>query len=166
METQNDDPKVIRSEWKIWLELERADYYDDEDAPEDYIDEEYPLGIAYRPTREAAIELMEEIEHSFSEMPFPSCGSSVAEPPDKRFYLYNIKIQNGEYEHNSRSVHALPKDADANEYAEEYVSDFYHTNAEKDGDWYYFNGGEIAAKMLSVTEITENEYYVFRKFSF
>ncbi len=164
METQNDDPKVIRSEWKVWLELERTDYYEGEDSPEDYIDEEVPRSIAYRPTESSAAELMSKIEDMFGEINPPH----IHQPPAKRYYLYNIKIQNGEYEHSSRSARSLPVDADAKEYAAEYIKDFYGDDGERtfDDDWYYFNGGEIAAKMLSVQEITEEEDKTFRIFYF
>ena len=164
METQNDDPKVVRSEWKVWLEVERADYY--EDGDEEYEDEQMPRGVAYRPTLKAATELMEEIEATYSEVKVPGFIPIEDTPPAKKYYLYNIKIQNGEYEYSSKSVHTAPPDGDEKKHADEYVSDFYGSPSEKDGDWYYFNGGEIAAKMLSVQEITKVEYDVFRKFYF
>lgn len=165
METQNDDPKVIRSEWKVWIELERTDYYDDDLESEDYIDEECPRSIAYRPTESSAAELMDKIEDMFCEINVPH----ISQPPAQRYYLYNVKIQNGEYEHNSYSTHSFPPDVDAKEHAEKYVEDFYGGEpGEKTfgDDWYYFNGGEIAAKMLSVQEITKEECDVLRKFYF
>lgn len=62
--------KEIR--YKVWVEIERIET--DEDGDETYHDEDstidaLPRGIAYRDTLDDAIELAEEMESTFGEIP-------------------------------------------------------------------------------------------------
>lgn len=56
----------MATKYKIWVEIERINDADTDD--ETYVDEECPIGIAYRDTLEDAVELQNEINKSFGEI--------------------------------------------------------------------------------------------------
>lgn len=79
-----------------------------------------------------------------------------------RYWYLNIEIRNGEYEHNSKSVHMTKGKSEFD--TDDYLKNFYGDDGDKDGDCYYFNGGEIACSISDFQEITKEEYDVLRKF--
>ena len=81
-----------------------------------------------------------------------------------KFIFIRLKIQCGEYDYTSKSVHEIPNTADINAFGEEYASNFYSNKSHEDGDVYYFNGGEIAVTCKGVQEITAEEYHILNKF--
>jgi len=81
-----------------------------------------------------------------------------------KYIFLNLKIINGEYEYSSKSVHAISKRRNIDVFANKYAKDFYTKKAYSDGDYYFFNGGEVAVRVKTVQEITENEYQILNKF--
>ena len=81
----------------------------------------------------------------------------------KRIFL-NLKIQNGEYEYNSKSVHTVNEGVINENFAQSYASIFYDKPAHRDGDVHYFHGGEVAVKVYEVKDISEEEFNVLSKF--
>ena len=53
--------------FKIWVEIERIET-DDNGIEVNYIDEECPIGVAYRDSIEDAVELQNEINATFGEI--------------------------------------------------------------------------------------------------
>lgn len=56
----------MATKYKIWVEIERIENFGTDD--EEYLETEFPVGIAYRDTFEDAEELQQEIEQSFGEL--------------------------------------------------------------------------------------------------
>jgi hypothetical protein len=89
-----------------------------------------------------------------------------------KFIFLSMQIRNGEYEHSSESVHEIPACKTIRKFGQEYAKDFYGTppkafqyNDKIDpDDWWYFNGGEIAARVRRIEEITKEEYDVLKRF--
>jgi hypothetical protein len=81
-----------------------------------------------------------------------------------KFILIKIKIQCGEYEFSSNSVHEISSKKNVNKFAETHAEDFYGIKAYKDDNVHYFNGGEVAVQVKAVAEITKEEYEVLNKF--
>lgn len=83
----------------------------------------------------------------------------------KKFIFINLKIQNGDYEYHSKTVHELTEGITKEEYAEDFASGFYGGDVEREHNGTcYFHGGEVAVKVCSVDDITEKEYNVLNKF--
>jgi hypothetical protein len=83
----------------------------------------------------------------------------------KKFVFIQLKIQNGEYEYQSKTVHEIEGDSsDVKEFAENYPKEFYGGEVEKDGDVFYFSGGEVACKLYVFEEITKEEYDILNNF--
>lgn len=81
-----------------------------------------------------------------------------------KYWFLNIAIQDGEHEHNSLSVHITKGNKEFD--AEDYLNDFYGNSedTERDGDWFYYQGGSIACNLERLEEITKAEYEVLKKF--
>ena len=82
----------------------------------------------------------------------------------KRYVFLELKIQCGEYQFYSQSLHILPKGKQLNAFVKSYCRDFYGNFAWEDNGNYFFNGGEVAVKENVSTLITETEYNVLQKF--
>lgn len=82
----------------------------------------------------------------------------------KKFIFLTVKIQNGEYEYYSSSLHKIGESKDKNQFAEKHAKTFYSNFSHEDDGTYYFNAGEVATQLYEVKEITENEYNVLSKF--
>lgn len=81
-----------------------------------------------------------------------------------KFVFIQVKIQCGEYEFNSKSVHEISSRKSVDKFGKDWVKDFFGKKAWVDGDTHYFNGGEVAARVSNVQEITKEEYQVLSKF--
>ena len=93
-----------------------------------------------------------------------------------KYAFLNIKIISGEYEFSSMGVHEMPNGTNLDEFALDYLSDFYGSPDEPEteleieeakdhhSNYRSFNGGEVAARVKEVREITEEEYNVLSKF--
>ena len=82
------------------------------------------------------------------------------------YWFLSLKINNGEYEFYSRSVHERKADDQKfADYAEEYAYEFYDGCEDEPGcGIYHFNCGEMAVQVYNVQKITEEEYEVLNKF--
>ena len=78
------------------------------------------------------------------------------------YILLWLEIRCGEYEFDSKGVHAITGDVD--EFVDNYTSTFYESEVDKDGKWYYFNGGEIAVRVKEVTQISNNTYLTLKDY--
>lgn len=81
-----------------------------------------------------------------------------------KFIYIVLSIQCGEYGFKSKSVHEISKTKSTKKFGENCAKDFYGTKPEKDGDSYYFNGGEVAVSLSFHEEITKEEYNILNKF--
>lgn len=91
-----------------------------------------------------------------------------------KYIFVEMKIQNGEYQYNSKSIHIIPevtgfisdgKCMDVIErFADNLARDFYGNFSHADKDTYYFNGGEVAVRNYSAQEITKAEYDTLKNF--
>ena len=81
-----------------------------------------------------------------------------------KFVLVTLRIQNGEYQYNSKSVHKIPETEDNDKFGNNYAKDFYSSFSHTDGDSHYFNGGEVAVRDCGTVEITKEEYDVLNKY--
>jgi hypothetical protein len=88
------------------------------------------------------------------------------EHQEMTYLLLCLKIQSGEYEFDSKSLHALEGSltrAEKDAFGDDYASGFYDDEeVEKDGDAYYFNGGEVAVTPKWYKEISESEYALLK----
>ena len=76
-----------------------------------------------------------------------------------KYWFLDLKIQCGEYEFDSKSVHK-GKTFDG----EEYAKGFYSDECEDVDGTYFFNGGEIAVEVNRCEEITKMQYNVLKEF--
>ena len=84
----------------------------------------------------------------------------------KRFYVWNIEENNGEYEYTHKGVAELDDKDDPLEWLEDYTSEFYGGgDGEKDEDTggYWFNG-EILCFVGGMQEISKDEYDIVKKY--
>lgn len=87
-----------------------------------------------------------------------------------KFVFIDIEVRHGEYEFNSKSVHEISARRSTEKFGQDYAKQFYsgkpfqyNDKIDKD-DWWYFNGGEVAARIQDAREVTKEEYDVLRKF--
>lgn len=85
-------------------------------------------------------------------------------PFTKKYVMVEVKIQNGEYEYYSKSLHIVGKKVDAHKIGERHAKKFYANFSHKDDGTYYFNGGEVATQLYKAQEITRKEYQILNKF--
>jgi len=81
-----------------------------------------------------------------------------------KFVLVTLRIQNGEYQYYSKSVHEISVEEDNDKFSNDYAKDFYSNFSHSDNDTHYFNGGEVAVEDKGTTEITKEEFKVLTKF--
>ena len=81
-----------------------------------------------------------------------------------KFVFLQMKIQCGEYEFNSKSVHEIGSRKSVDKFGEDWAKEFYGKKAYVDGDTHFFNGGEVAVRCCNAQEITKAEYEVLTKF--
>lgn len=82
----------------------------------------------------------------------------------KKCVLVEVKVQNGEYEYYSKSMHVVGKDVNIRKIGERHAKTFYANFSYEDDGTYYFNGGEVAAQLYKAEEVTRQEYQILRKF--
>ena len=82
----------------------------------------------------------------------------------KKYIVLNLKIQNGEYEYSSKTIHEIPEEVNIDEFTEEYASEFYSKFSHEDSGTYYFNGGEVAVRVRGYSVITKQEYKILLKY--
>jgi len=89
---------------------------------------------------------------------------SVFEPFEgQRFYTYSIDERNGEYEYTHKGVVALDDGTNADEWLEEYTSDFYGGGGDEEDGGYWFNG-EIMCFAGGTQEISKDVFDVVKKY--
>jgi len=81
-----------------------------------------------------------------------------------KFVLVRLKIQNGEYQFNSKSVHEIPAQENVDAFGADYAKDFYSSFSHSEGDVHFFNCGEVAVRDEGTTEITKEEYKILQKY--
>jgi len=82
-----------------------------------------------------------------------------------RYWFLKLKIQHGEYEFYSASLHKTNKEKFD---AEAYARDFYGDPDDPDNTdgTYYCNGGELAVQVYTFEEIKKAEYNTLGKFMY
>ncbi len=103
------------------------------------------------------------------------------EPVDgKRFYVWNIEETNGEYQYTHKGTATLDENENPTEWLEDYTSTFYGGGDDEDEDededskdtkehydensrGYWFNG-EIICSPGNITEISQDEYEVLKRY--
>lgn len=91
-------------------------------------------------------------------------NTTIIEGNETKFVFIELHIQNGEYEYNSKSVHEIPAEINAESFGEEYAKEFYGKYSHSDRGSHYFNGGEVAVENKGVMVITPDEYEILSKF--
>ena len=81
-----------------------------------------------------------------------------------KYVFITLRVRNGDYDFESKSVHEIKSEIDGSDFAEKYASDFYGDKSYEDNGRYYFNGGEVAVDVRRAQEITKEEYNVMSKF--
>jgi len=79
-----------------------------------------------------------------------------------KYLFITLKVQDGEHEHTHRVLTTCDDKENALKAADDYVSDYWG-ESDKQDDWYYFQGGTIAAKVQDVEVLTEYEYKLMSK---
>ena len=81
-----------------------------------------------------------------------------------KFIFLSMEVRHGEYEFSSQSVHEISSRRSITKFARDYAKEFYGGKpfqydkpVDPDG-WWYFNGGEVAARYKTVEEITKEQY--------
>lgn len=81
-----------------------------------------------------------------------------------KYVFLHLETRDGEREYDHKGVHKLPKDTSIIAWADDYCSDFWMGGSEKDGDGYYFHGGEIFTQVQSVQEIPKKHYDILKQY--
>lgn len=80
-----------------------------------------------------------------------------------KYIFLQLKTRDGEREYYHLSVHAVDNAVTLDDFAEDYLKDFWG-EGEKDGDGYYFHGGEIYTEVSRVEEIGTLEYQNLKEY--
>jgi hypothetical protein len=75
----------------------------------------------------------------------------------------HLEVQNGEYRYSCKSVH-VTKAKNIKLVGERHAASFYSNMDGRNGDWWEFNGGEVAVRLYSVKEITNYEYNTLKNY--
>ncbi|MHB8261074.1 MAG: hypothetical protein ACYDEC_12445 [Bacteroidia bacterium] len=84
----------------------------------------------------------------------------------KKYIFVSLQIKSGEYEFNSHTVQEISSKKHTKSFGNNYAKTFYSDFSAKEGDWFYFNCGEVAVRCTASEEITKNEYDVLNKFQY
>lgn len=83
----------------------------------------------------------------------------------KRQYVFvKIKVQCGEYSFTIKDSFEISARRSIEKFSKDWVANLYTNKSHVDGDDHYFNGGEVAARLLSCEGITKEEFEVLNKF--
>jgi len=93
-----------------------------------------------------------------------NCQSYKVLELKNKFLFVEIKVRNGEYEYYSNSLHRVGQKVDKTKYGEKHARTFYENFSHEEDGTYYFNGGEVAAELYKVQEVTRKEFSVLSKF--
>ena len=75
-----------------------------------------------------------------------------------RYLFIHLKVQDGEREHDHRVLHTTTG-TNLEFAAERYVASFWgYSELDKNTDCWYAHGGEIAMRLETYRELTEEEY--------
>ncbi len=83
---------------------------------------------------------------------------------ERKNVFVQVEIRNGEYEYNSKSIHQIPVELKNEDFADGHARDFYGKFSHTDGDWHYFNGGEVAVRAYNSMDISDEERKTLSKF--
>ena len=83
---------------------------------------------------------------------------------ERKNVFVEVQVRNGEYEYNSKSVHQIPVEMKVEDFADAHARDFYGRFSYTDGDWHYFNGGEVAVRAGASMDVSITEYLTLKKF--
>lgn len=93
-------------------------------------------------------------------------GNSLRDTDDEEdgvYFLQRLKIICGQYEFYSISVHSAELETPIEELAETNAEQFYDGSPVKQGNCFYFFGGEVAVKVDEVKPLTYLEYKLMNK---
>jgi hypothetical protein len=83
-----------------------------------------------------------------------------------KYIFLALEERNGEFEYMHRSVHQLldSKTIIAEKFVKNWLKGFYSGKAEKEGEGYYFFGGELFVKVYSWCFISKRVYDVLGQY--
>lgn len=81
-----------------------------------------------------------------------------------RYAYIQLKEINGERHYDHKMVRMLPRNITKEGYADTIAKGFYPGEAEEDDGYYYFQAGEVAVKVKTVSLISEEEYDIMSKY--
>lgn len=83
-----------------------------------------------------------------------------------KYIFLALEERNGEYEYMHRSVHQLSdsRTITAEKFVKSWLKGFYSGKAEKEGEGYYFFGGELFVKVYSWRFISKRDFNVLRQY--
>jgi hypothetical protein len=79
----------------------------------------------------------------------------------KKLFI-TLKVQDGEHEHTHRVLTTCKTEENVLQAADKYAKDYYG-KGNKEGDWYYFQGGTIAVKVQNVELLSDYEFTLLSK---
>jgi hypothetical protein len=80
-----------------------------------------------------------------------------------KYILIHLQVQNGEYRYDCKSVHQT-KCKNIYFAGERHAAGFYGGLDGRNGEWWEFNGGEVAVRCSLVHELTKQEYEILNKY--
>lgn len=83
-----------------------------------------------------------------------------------KYIFLTLEERNGEYEYTHRSVRQLPdsKTKTAERFVKDYLKGFYGGKAEKEGEGYYFNSGELFVEVTSWRFISKEDFNILNQY--
>lgn len=83
----------------------------------------------------------------------------------KRQYVFiKIKVQFGEHSAVIKDVFEIGARRSLEKFSKDWAANFYPNKSHSDGDDHYYNGGEVAVRLLSYQGISKEQYEVLNKF--
>lgn len=83
-----------------------------------------------------------------------------------KYWLVRFEERNGERTYTKSKVAELENGADIKQWVEAYLKDYYGSNTRKENGAFYSPDGEVSIKLDSTIQITEEEYWILKKFLF
>lgn len=78
--------------------------------------------------------------------------------------ILTLQERNGERTYTDTSVHILNVKRNINKWAEEYASTFLNGKSDKEDGGYYFSFGQFHISVVSVKEISEEDFNILQKY--
>ena len=80
-----------------------------------------------------------------------------------KYFAYQLDVRNGEYEYQCSNFLKATSMQEAEKQHEVAASEFYG-NGKKEGNGYYFNGGEVFVEPGLIWEISRKTYYEMTRY--